>query len=160
STSTTWRSYCSRSRPLDGIMRASSPRRCASSSPGAPGRLQMTTAISAGIRPDATLSAMAMKLEPRPESSIPRRCFCEPDIADSCQELCEHHAAATLGDLADLMIRLPEAAQNLLCPGQVALPDDQRHADAAIERAPHVRFGHAADLLQQGKDGGFGPLAC
>src|SRR5262249_2193809 len=46
-------------------------RRCAFSSPGASALLEMTIAISACSRPARTDSAMASKLEPRPESRMP-----------------------------------------------------------------------------------------
>jgi hypothetical protein len=49
------------------------PRWRAISFPGASMRFEMTTAMrESGILPDAMLSAMAMKLEPRPESRMPR----------------------------------------------------------------------------------------
>src|SRR5579871_5160658 len=59
--------------PCDGIAIAVRPRRRAISRPRAEDRLLITTAISAGKRPAAMESAMASKLDPRPESKIPRR---------------------------------------------------------------------------------------
>src|SRR6266849_511926 len=73
-TATTWRSYVSRSRPLEEMTRVAILRSWAFSMPGAPSRLLTTTAISAlGMRPAATLSASASKFEPRPLNSTPMR---------------------------------------------------------------------------------------
>ena len=49
------------------------PRSRAAPIPGASGRLEITTAISASKRPAAIASAIATKFEPRPESRMPRR---------------------------------------------------------------------------------------
>src|SRR6185437_5327629 len=54
------------------MTRASRPRRRADSIPGASARLEITTAMLARIRPAATESAIASKLEPLPERRIPR----------------------------------------------------------------------------------------
>jgi len=51
---------------------AGMPRLRAISSPGASGRLEITTAMAARIRPEAALSAMASKFDPRPEIRMPR----------------------------------------------------------------------------------------
>src|ERR1700676_1074324 len=70
---TTSRSCSARSLPCDGITSEVSPRLRAVSSPRASVRLEITTAMRAsGIRPAATFLAMASKLEPRPERSMPR----------------------------------------------------------------------------------------
>src|SRR5579884_3430183 len=68
---TTSVSCCSRALPFDGMMRASRPRCRADSIPGASARFEITTAISAVIRPAATESAIASKFDPRPDSKIP-----------------------------------------------------------------------------------------
>jgi hypothetical protein len=52
---------------------AFNPRRRAVSRPRASGRFEITTAISAGITPAATLSAMASRFDPRPEINMPSR---------------------------------------------------------------------------------------
>src|SRR5207245_4142859 len=73
SAATTSRSCCSRGLSFDGMTSALSPRWRAVVIPGASGLLEMTTAMRAsGIRPASMLSAMATKLEPRPERRMPR----------------------------------------------------------------------------------------
>ena len=73
SSATTLRSYSSRGKPWEGFTMAGNPRSRAISSPRAWGRFEITAAISACRRPEATLFAMASKFEPRPDSRMPRR---------------------------------------------------------------------------------------
>src|SRR5208337_1895911 len=62
-----------RDLPFEGMTNAQRPRWRAVSRPGASARFEITTAMRAsGILPAAMLSAMATKLEPRPERRMPR----------------------------------------------------------------------------------------
>src|ERR1700676_1683719 len=73
SAATTSRSCSSRGLPFDEMTSALSLRRRAVSRPGASARFEITTAMRAlGILPAAMLSAMATKLEPRPDRRMPR----------------------------------------------------------------------------------------
>src|ERR1700694_1161804 len=73
SAATTSRSCSSRGLPFDEMTSALSPRWRAVSRPGASARFEITTAMRAsGILPAAMLSAMATKLEPRPDRRMPR----------------------------------------------------------------------------------------
>src|ERR1700693_1961478 len=73
SADTTSRSCSSRGLFFDEMTSALSPRWRAVSRPGASARFEITTAMRAlGILPAAMLSAMATKLEPRPDRRMPR----------------------------------------------------------------------------------------
>src|SRR4051794_39023929 len=69
-------SCCSRVLPFEGITRASRPRFFAAAIPGASSLFEITIAISAlGIRPESIDSAIARKLDPRPERGMPSLLF-------------------------------------------------------------------------------------
>src|SRR5450759_1046986 len=73
SAAATSRSCSSRSLSFDEMTSALSPRWRAVSRPGASARFEITMAMRAlGIPPAAMLSAMATKLEPRPDRRMPR----------------------------------------------------------------------------------------
>src|ERR1700686_2944687 len=73
SADTTSRSCSSRGLSFDEMTSALSPRWRAVSRPGASARFEITTAMRAlGTLPAAMLSAMATKLEPRPDKRMPR----------------------------------------------------------------------------------------
>src|SRR5262245_28481970 len=98
--------------PSEGIAIAGMPRARAVSRPGADARLEMTTAMSASMRPAATLSAMAAKFDPRPESRIPRRGL----LIGLIHNLFIYNAvsaALDLGDSADAEERFASAPQCL-----------------------------------------------
>src|SRR5271169_1780424 len=75
---------------------ALSPRRVADSMPGASALLEMTTAIFASSLPEATLSAMASKFDPRPERSMPRFFIRDAEMIPVLRQDCRCFTAATI----------------------------------------------------------------
>ncbi len=73
-------SWDSRERPLERSAAVGRPRPRAEARPGASAMLEMTRPISTpGRRPERMDSAIARKLEPRPERRTPRRVGRESD---------------------------------------------------------------------------------
>ena len=102
----------------------------------------------------ATLSAIASKLDPRPESRIPsrftlhrpqrRHLHTRPSAAHSTTSPIWKHVSPRLLNSARAFPRF-------------ALRDHQDHADSQVERPPLVALRDIADLAQQLEDRRHGP---
>src|SRR5665213_3603014 len=86
-------------------------------------------------------SAIAMKLDPRPEIRIPSRLLIG-------QRSCVHHAVAA-NHFADLIPALAQALEHLGGLRQVLFGNHQDHPDTQVEGPPPVLLGDISDLPQQ-----------
>src|ERR1700693_2794701 len=100
----------------------------------------MTTAIWASRRRPEIASAIARKLEPRPEIRIPRRRPCGLMNAGSFVHGSFIHNAAPAHHLADLVPALAQALEHFDGSGKITLRNHHNHPDAEIERPPPVVF--------------------
>src|SRR6266851_676995 len=181
SAATTSRSCSSRGLPFDEMTSALSPRWRAVSRPGASARFEITTTMRAlGILPAAMLSAMATKLEPRPDRRMPRffirqhyspsgvETWLAPSRLDASRtraggdaasrlstglSLAEHHLAIVFDDAADAVEFFSGALQQRLRFLEFFGGNHDQHTEAHIEGAEHFFFSDVAEFLQMFKDG-------
>src|SRR6202140_1270785 len=178
---TTSPSCSSRGLPFDEMTSALSPRWGAVSRPGASARFEITTARGAlAILPAAMLSAMATKLEPRPDRRIPRFFIGQHYLPSGVETglsplslgmknlrrggrrgkprlyeeiLAEHHLAITLDDAADAVEFFSGAFQQRLRFLEFLGGNHDEHTEAHIEGAEHFFLSDVAEFLQMFKDG-------
>src|SRR6202140_4012593 len=181
SADTTSRSCSSRGLSFDEMTSALSPRWGAVSRPGASARFEITTARGAlAILPAAMLSAMATKLEPRPDRRIPRFFIGQHYLPSGVETglapvslgmknlrrrgrrgkprlyeeiLAEHHLAITLDDAADAVEFFSGALQQRLGFLEFLGRNHDQHTEAHIEGAEHFFFSDVAEFLQMFKNG-------
>src|SRR5690242_13648697 len=106
------------------MSRAETPAAFARSRARAPGTLQITTAVSAGIDPFAHPSRIACRFEPEPEASTPRRISGD-----------DHFWLRQPGSALhrpDLERRLPALRQHLDRARDRPALDDGAHPDAHV----------------------------
>src|SRR5467141_992326 len=176
----TSRSCSSRGLPFEEMTSALSPRWLAVSRPGASERFEMTTAMRAsGILPAAMLSAMATKLDPRPERRMPRFFIrqhyspsgVETGVAPSPwmqrlraqgrrgvprlyeEVLAEHDLAIAFNNAADAVEFFSGTLQQRLRFLKFLGGNHDQHAQAHIEGAKHFFLGDVAQFLEVLKDG-------
>src|SRR5580692_7342276 len=167
---TTSPSCSSRDLPFDGTASASRPRWRAAWSPGASARFEITIAIWVScILPAAMLSAMATKLEPRPESKMPRFFITEYhdwnlDLhgkrgRNKWISLAEYDFAIAFDDPPDAVKFFSGTLQQCLCFLEFLGRDYDQHSEAHIKSPEHFFLGDIAEFLQMFKDGQNRPRA-
>src|SRR3954469_9030038 len=182
-------SCCSRVLPFEGITRASRPRFFAAAIPGASSLLDITTEISAfGMRPASMESAIARKLDPRPERRMPTFFFSliqnlfttetrssprnaisflltgrnnDARITKPTTEgvLRVRHRPLALHDAADGVTLFADAVEQRHDLLEFLRRHHHDHPDAHIEGAHHLRMLDVPKLLQVAEDRQYGPLA-
>src|SRR5215204_3736701 len=132
------------------------PARRACSSPGASGRLEMTTAIRASRRPSSIASISARRLVPRPEMRTPigpreGRIWTVPlAVSDTVAVL----------DLSDgHRVRFTGGREPLEHPIRLTPGADHDEPDAHVESAQHVLVGHGSLIPEPFEHGGHLPRA-
>src|SRR5262245_7034466 len=118
-------------------------------SPGASATFETTTAGSAATRPSRIAETSAAMFEPRPEIRIATR------LPASGID----HVAVAADDLTDARVGLAQCIEVAGERLHILRRDDTDHADAHVERAVHLRFGDAAQLLHDGEHRQDGPGA-
>src|SRR6185312_5754905 len=127
------------------------PRSAASARPRASPRLLITATMVPASAPCDSASASAVKFEPRPEISTTMRAIAMTrggrlrDDGRGGAGRAHHDAPDRRGALAMRRERRERRVG-------VALGDDDRHADAAVEHAVHLGSGYVALALQPVED--------